>query len=507
MSEFFRVLGEVLNLQNLLMINIGVAVGTIVGAMPGLNKLIGITLLLPFTYKLDSLPAIMLLLGCYCAGSYGGSITAILINTPGTGAAMPTMIDGYPMAQQGRAGDALKAALVASTFGGIFSAACLAFLAPVISAFAKNFHSADYFSLCLFGLFLVVSISGENVLKGLLMAGLGLLISTVGIDTMDGISRFMFGRVELLAGIPSICVMMGAFAVGNCYLKCFKRENSTMEMGVEYKKSTISSFRLIKENFFLLLRSSAIGAFIGAVPGTGGAIASYIGYNVQVSSAKSDEERKSYGKGNIKGVLAPESANNGVCGATLIPMLTLGIPGDNAVAVMGAALMLHGITPGPALFTENRFWVYCLMVGLFIVNIFMLAQGAAFVRAFANVARVPMTIMIPCIFIICTVGGFTSRQYLFDLIIVFAFSVLGYVLRRCGYPLQPMTIGIVLGSLCERNLRRALVISEGSISIFFTRPISLVLLIVSFLSLFWPTIKRQINKRKKNKQNAAAQAG
>ena len=504
MSDFFRVLGEVLSLQNLLMINIGVAVGTVIGAMPGLNKLIGITLLLPFTYSLDSLPAIMLLLGCYCAGSYGGSITAILINTPGTGAAMPTMIDGYPMAQQGRAGDALKAALVASTFGGIFSAICLAFFAPIISAFARNFHSADYFSLCLFGLFLVVSISGKNVLKGLLMAGLGLLISTVGIDKMDGISRFMFGRVELLAGIPSICVMMGAFAVGNCFMKCYKRENSTMEAGAEFKKSTISTFKMIKENFFLLLRSSAIGAFIGAVPGTGGAIASYIGYNVQVGSAKNEEERKSYGHGNIKGVLAPESANNGVCGATLIPMLTLGIPGDNAVAVMGAALMLHGITPGPALFTENRFWVYCLMVGLFIVNIFMLAQGAAFVRAFANIARVPMTIMIPCILIVCTVGGFTARQYLFDLVIILVFSILGYILRRLGFPLQPMTIGIVLGSLCESNFRRALVISDGKYSIFFTRPISLILLIVSVLSLFWPTFKRYLAKRKKAKAGQAA---
>ena len=499
MSEFFKVALELIEPLNLLTMNIGVFVGIIIGALPGLNPVIGITLLLPFTYTLNSVPAILLLLGCYCGATYGGSITAILINTPGTGAAMATMLDGYPMAQRGRAGDALKAALVGSTFGGIFSCLCLMFLAPVISSFALNFHSADYFSLCLFGLCMVVSISGDDILKGLIMAGIGLLISTVGIDSTTGMPRFMFGRMELLAGIPTICVMMGAFALGNCYMKCFKRESSTVQSGLEYQKATVKTFSLIRENFWLLLKSSALGAFIGAVPGTGAAVASYMSYNIQVSTEKSEEEKKTYGQGNIKGVLAPESANNGVTGATLIPMLTLGIPGDNCVAIMGAALILHGITPGPALFTEQRFWVYCLMGGLLLVNIFMLIQGSALVRAFANVSKLPMTILIPCIMIFCVVGVFTSRQYLFDVFMIILFSVMGYFLRRCGFPLQPMTIGLVLGNLCESNLRRALVINDGSISVFFTRPISLLLLVACVVCLFYPRLKKMWqSKRAKN---------
>lgn len=496
MSEFISVALELIQLENLLSMNIGMFVGIIVGALPGLNPVIGITLMLPFTYTLESVPAILLLLGVYCGATYGGSITAILINTPGTGAAMATMIDGYPLAQQGRAGDALKAALVASTFGGILSCFCLIFLAPAISSFALNFHSADYFSLCLFGLCMVVSISGDSILKGLIMAGIGLLISTVGIDTIDGIPRFMFGKIELLAGIPTICVMMGAFALGNCYTKCFNRESGTVRSDVQYQKATVKTFPMVIKNFWLLLRSALMGSFIGAVPGTGAAVASYMSYNVLVSSEKNEEEKKTYGNGNIKGVLAPEAANNGVTGATLIPMLTLGIPGDNCVAIIGSALILHGITPGPTLFRDHPFWVYCLMGGLLLVNIFMLIQGSYLVKAFANISKLPMTILIPCIMVFCVVGVFTSRQYLFDVFLIIGFSVMGYFLRRCGFPLQPMTIGLVLGQLAEQNFRRALIIADGDASIFFTRPISLALLIICVVCLFWPRLKKLLAARK-----------
>ncbi|WP_409967392.1 tripartite tricarboxylate transporter permease [Bengtsoniella intestinalis] len=496
MQEFTNVALELVQPINLFLMNIGLAVGVTVGALPGLNPVIAITLLLPFTYALDSIGAILLLLGAYCGSIYGGSITAILINTPGTGSAMATMIDGYPLAQQGRAGDALKSALVASVFGGIFSCICLIFFAPTISSFALQFHSADYFSLCLFGLCMVVSVSGGNICKGLITAGIGLLISSIGIDTMDGIARFTFGKLELLAGIPVICVMMGAFALGNVFIKCYNQEKRIVSDGLEFQKPTVKVLPLIRENLLLLIRSSALGSFIGAVPGTGGSLAAYMSYNIQVSSAKTEEEKASYGKGNIQGVMAPESANNAITGATLIPMLTLGIPGDGVVAVIASALFIHGISPGPSLFTENPFWVYCLMGGLLVINIFMFLQGSFFIKAFANVTKLPMVILLPSIVMLCVVGAYTARQYIFDVTLIMVFGLLGYILHRLDFPLQPMTIGIVLGALCERNFRRALIINDGSLSIFFTRPLSLFFLFICVFSLLYPQIKKYMKNKK-----------
>ncbi len=482
-----EILTGIITLNNLLMMNFGVAAGIIIGAMPGLSAVLAITILLPFTFGMSSLPAIYLLLGAYCGAIYGGSITAILINTPGTPNAIATALDGYPLTRKGRAGDALKCALVGSTFGGIISCLALMFFAPIIASAALKFGPAEYFSLCLFGLCVVVGVSGVSVIKGVVMIGLGLLISTVGIDAIEGVARFTFGRSELLPGLTSAAVMLGVFAISEILVKSHSQDETfAIDTPV---KSTAIKLKEIFVHWKTMIRASLFGVTIGAVPGTGGAIAAFLSYNVAQNSSKNPEE---FGKGSIEGVLAAETANNAVTGATLIPLLTLGVPGDVCMAVMLGALTMQGITPGPRLFTDDMFWVYCLMGGLMLINFFLFVQGKFFIRGFTKITKVPSNILVPAIMIFCVLGGFAARNYFFDVFIVLLFGFIGYWIKRFGYPIAPLAIGMVLGQLAETNLRRAMVISKGDISTFFTKPISLVFLIVSALALLWPLIKKSI---------------
>lgn len=478
-------LAEILAPLNLLMMNVGLASGIIIGALPGLSVLLAITVLLPFTFGMSSLPGMFLLLGAYCGATYGGSITAILINTPGTPNAAATVLDGYPMAQKGQAGNALKAALVGSTFGGLISCVALIFIAPIIAQFALKFGPPEYFSLCVFGLSVVIAVGGDSVIKGIVMAGVGLLLSTVGIDPIDGASRFRFGRSELLGGITVAALMLGVFAIGEILNKSYTGEKGNGK-ALEFQKATVKIRELLR-HWWTMLRSSFLGVFIGAVPGTGGAIAAFLSYNITKSSSKHPEE---FGEGCIEGVLAPETANNAVTGATLIPLLTLGVPGDTGMAVLFGALTMQGITPGPSLFTEDKFWVYCIMGGLVLINLFMFLQGQVFLRLFVNVTRVPVEVLIPCIMIFCSLGGFAVRSLMFDVAIVMIFGFIGYWLKRFNYPIAPLAIALVLGPLTETNLRRAIILSKGSISIFFTRPISLAFLIVALAMLMLPLLRK-----------------
>lgn len=480
---------EILAPFNLLMMNLGVAAGIIIGALPGLSVILAITVLLPFTFGMSSLPGMFLLLGAYCGATYGGSITAILINTPGTPNAAATVLDGYTLAQKGRAGDALKAALVGSAFGGLFSCLALMFLAPMIAQFALNFGPAEYFSLCIFGLSVVIAISGKDIIKGIVMAGMGLLLSTVGIDPIEGISRFRFGRSELLGGITTAALLLGVFAVGEILTKSYTNEKGN-DAVVSYQKATVKIRDMFKY-WWTMLRSAVLGSFIGAVPGTGGAIAAFLSYNITKSSSKTPEK---FGQGSVEGVLAPETANNAVTGAALIPLLTLGVPGDAGMAVLFGALTMQGVIPGPALFTEDKFWVWCIMGGLVLINIFMFFQGNVFLRLFVNVTRVPVEVLIPCIMIFCTLGGFSVRNLVFDIAIVMICGLFGYWLKRFGYPLSPLVIALVLGSLTETNLRRAMVLSKGSVSIFFTKPLSLVFLAIAITVLLIPLFKNRSQK-------------
>lgn len=491
-----EILSGIFNLSSFLMMNIGIAVGVIIGAMPGLNVIFAVAVLMPLTFDLPSISGVLLLLGAYCGAMYGGSITAILLNTPGTPASVATSFDGYPMAQKGHAGDALKIALWGSGFGGIFSAVVLLVLAPTVAKLILHVGSPEYFSLCVFGLFAAVGIAGEgNAIKGVVMAFLGLLLSTVGMDTFQGTGRYVFGEARLLAGLKAAVIMLGTYALSEVlvksreiYVGMYKDEVPK----VTFKKASVKVKAILK-HWKILIKSSVIGCVVGAVPGTGGAIAAMFAYTETRRVSKTPED---FGSGSEEGIIASETANNAVTGATLIPLFTFGIPGDAAVAVLLSALTMQGITVGTQLFTGGNPWIYIIMGGLILINIFMLVQGSLFIKAFANVTRIPLGIILPIVTILCLIGTFAISNSMFDIKIMLVFGLLGFLMKRFRFPIPPLTIGLVLGNLMESNLRRSLLLSGGSFSIFVTRPFSLIILIIAFASLFYPLIRSAVKKRK-----------
>lgn len=485
------ILQTLFTLENFIWMNIGLAGGIIVGALPGLTGTMAMALLLPLTYGLGSVPGMMLLLGVYAGGIYGGSITAILINTPGTPASAATTLDGYPMAKKGRALTALHLALAASTIGGLFSVFVLLFAAPPIASFALKFGPPEYFALALFGLTIIASVGGKSQIKGLLMGFVGLLISCIGIDPMDGVNRFTFGINRMAGGIDTIPVLIGLFAITEIMAKARDMYKDTGE-AVKVGKEKISIKDVFKYKM-TMLKSSLIGVFIGAVPGTGAAISSFLAYNEAKRSSKHPEE---YGQGSEESVVACETANNAVTGATLIPLLTLGIPGDTNTAVLLGALTMQGIVAGPQLFTQQRVWVYSIMIGLIFVNIFMYLQGRLFIRGFVNITHIPADTLVPILVILCVIGAFAIDYSVFNAIFMVGVGIFGYFMTKLGMPLTPMVIGLVLGKLCESNLRRALIVSKGNWATFFTSPISLCFILLSLFMLFFPYIKKHILAKK-----------
>ena len=490
--NIMTVLGNVLAPMSLLWMNIGLAAGIIIGALPGLTGTMGIALLLPLTYGMSSIHGMMLLLGVYCGGIYGGSITAILINTPGTPASAATSLDGYPMAQQGHAKRALHDALAASMIGGLISCIILLTCAPMVAKFALNFGAREYFALSLFGLTIIASVGGKSVLKGLLMGFAGLLLGCVGIDSLEGVSRFTFGNNYLTGGFNIIPVLIGLFAITEIMTKS-RDINKAVGTTVAVEEEKVSFADVLRYNI-VLLKSSVIGAFIGAVPGTGAAIASFLAYNEAHRTSKHPEE---YGMGSEEGLVACESSNNAVTGATMIPLLTLGIPGDTNTAVLLGALTMQGIQPGPMLFTKQANWVYSIMIGMVLINLFMYLQGRLFVRGFSNITKISTKIMVPCLVVLCVIGAYAIKYNTFNAAAMVVIGVIGYLLKKLDFPLTPMVIGLVLGNLCESNMRRALLLSRGNWLTFFQSPIACVFLALAVFMLFFPMIRDALANKKK----------
>lgn len=489
---------RIFTLNNLLMMNIGVAVGIVIGAMPGLSVAFAVTVLMTMTYHMNSLAAMYLLLGAYCGGLYGGSMTATLINTPGTANAVCTAIEGYPLARQGRAGDALKLALVASTIGGLFSCFVLLFLAPQLSKVILQIRSPEYFALCTFGILASIGLEGNsfnNIIKGLLSGLFGLILACVGTDPVFGTIRLSFGSYYMLSGIQVVSSMLGAYALSQVLINSydvFVKGDDQLKVP-KFTKATLR-MRDILKHWRVILKSSIIGAIVGAVPGTGGAESAMIAYNEAKRSSKHPEE---FSNGSIEGILAAESANNATSGGSMIPMLTLGIPGDTVMAILLSALTMQGITPGANLFSRGNFWVYAVMGGLFVINIFMFIQGNAFLKAFARVAEIPQSIMTPCIIVMCLLGAFAINNNIFECFVMIAFGIIGFFMRKYGFSVTPLCIALVLGKLFETNLRRSLILSKGNPLVFFTRPISCTILLLSFFMLFFPIINNYLHTRKR----------
>ena len=467
--------GLLFTLENILWINIGVFIGSVFAAIPGLSVILCVILFLPVTYSMMAIPGMMFLLGIYCAGGYGGSVSAILINTPGTPHAAATMLDGHPLSEQGRTKAALKIALYASTFGGVFSALMLLFLGPQVAKVAAQLGTAEYFMVCVFGLTIIAGVSGKSMIKGLISACLGLLISCVGSDPMTSYDRFTFGISRLYLGLDLAICLIGLFALVEIMAKAERRLDRLNLDTTQIKDDGVITKAEYKRIARPVLISSIIGVLVGIIPGTGASEASWFSYNTAKNMSKHPEE---FGHGSVEGVAAAESANNAVTGATLIPLLTLGIPGDGTVAIMLSALMINGLNPGLSLFTTQGDIMYAIMLGLILVNIFMCLQGKFLTTLFAKVVSIPQEILTPIIVIFCFAGAYSVNGNYFDVGVSLIFGVLAWVLRKLELPPVPILLGLVLGSMTETNFRRALLISNGSPSIFFSSVYCIIFLVL-----------------------------
>ncbi|MBP8717704.1 MAG: tripartite tricarboxylate transporter permease [Candidatus Atribacteria bacterium] len=484
----------VLHPSRFLFLLFGVVGGIIVGAIPGLTGSVGIILLLPFVYYLDPPTAINMLCGMFCGSMYGGSISAILISTPGTPSAAATVFDGYPLALKGEAGKAIGVATIASAIGGLISTFCLMFIAPQLARIALKFGPEEYFALMIFGLTIIASVAGKSLVKGLIAGFFGLLVATVGLDPVTGYARFSFNIPNLMRGFSTLPVLVGLFAVSEVFIQF---ENQILKERVIHPEQKITnvlpSFQEFKRLLTVIIPSSFLGVFIGIVPGTGGTIASFLAYN-EVKRWSKDPE--SFGKGNILGVAAPEAANNGTTGGAMVPLLSLGIPGDAVTAVMLGALILIGIRPGPLLFKEHPEIINPIFAGMFLANVVFLILGLLCVRLFPKVLKTPDSILFPVIFVLCFLGAFSLSNTVYDMLIALVFGIIGYIMRKNDFPVAPVVLGVILGPIVEDELGRALIISHGNWRVLFQSPIAIFFYVISILSLLY-SLKRQFPVPKK----------
>lgn len=489
--------GLLFTLENIVWINVGVFIGSVFAAIPGLTVILCVILFLPFTYQMTAIPGMMFLLGIYCAGGYGGSVSAILINTPGTPHAAATMLDGHPLSKQGRTKAALKIALYASTFGGVFSALMLLFLGPQVARVAAQLGTAEYFMVCLFGLTIIAGVSGKSMIKGVISACIGLLLSCVGADPMTGYDRLTFGVGRLYLGLDLAVCLIGLFALVEILAKAELKPDALHLDAKKMEDNGVITKEEYKRMARPVLLSSLIGSLVGIIPGTGASEASWFSYNTAKNMSKHPEE---FGHGSVEGIAAAESANNAVTGATLIPLLTLGIPGDGTVAIMLSALMINGLNPGLSLFTTDGDIMYAIMLGLILVNLFMLLQGKFLTRLFAKVVSIPQEILTPIIVIFCFAGAYSVNKNYFDVKVALVFAVIAWVLRKLDMPAVPILLGMVLGNMTETNFRRALLISNGSPAIFFSSIYCIIFLVLIVVAV--GTIVRGKLKERKAAQAA-----
>ncbi|MBE5994680.1 MAG: C4-dicarboxylate ABC transporter permease [Paenibacillaceae bacterium] len=480
MDVLVSALGHLLTLQNFILMNVGVFVGIIFGAIPGMSGNLGITVFLPFTFQMGAVPALLMLCGIFFGSNFGGSISAILINTPGTNGACATLLDGFPMAKKGHPLKALDMALIASTFGGLISALSLLLFSPQISKIALNFGAPEYFALALFGLSIIASVSGDSILKGLVSGAIGMIVASVGIDSISGLTRFTFGKVKMYNGIKMIAVLLGVYAIAQLIGRVNGNDKGgqASSLVVEKGKKDRVTLAEVKSTAPVMLKSSVIGSIIGAIPGTGSAIAAYIAYNEAKRTAKPEEH---FGEGELRGIAAPESANNGATASCLIPLLTLGIPGDAVAATLMGAFTMHGLVVGPKLFQDSGPIIYAMMIGCVIAQLFMYTQGRYLMPVFVKITHIPQDLLTALLMVICCAGAFAIANTVFDVHVMLLFGVIAYVMSKFDFPAVPIVLGMVLGPIAESNLRNALTMSNGSWSIFIKRPICLGFIILTFV--------------------------
>ena len=461
---------------NLLYVALGVLTGTIIGALPGLGPSATIALLLPITYGLSPEAAIIMLAGIYYGSMYGGRIPSILLQLPGDASAVVTVFDGYPMAQQGRAGPALGITAIASFIGGTIAIVGLTFLAPLMATIALGFGPPEYMALAMLGILLVTSLGTNSFVKSLIVASFGLLLATIGQDPISGVGRFNFGVTSLLSGLDFVAIAMGLFGVGEIL---YNLEREPTVSSVTSRISNIwPTMRDWAEAKGSILRGSVLGFFIGIMPGGGGVVSSLASYALEKRRAR-DSAR--FGKGAIEGVAGPEAANNSSSVSTFIPLLTLGIPSNVVLALIFGALLVQGITPGPQLINDNPTIFWGVIASMYIGNLMLLLLNIPLIGVFVQLLRVRTGILAPIAILITMVGVFSVNNNLFDMWVVLVFGLLGYVMRKTGFEPGPLVLAFVLGPLLEQSFRQSLLISNGSLSVFFTRPVSATILGIAIL--------------------------
>ena len=475
-------------LENLLFEFAGVVIGIIFGALPGFSATMGVAVFVPFSYVLEPGAAMLLLSGVYCGGVYGGSIPAVLIGIPGTPASVPTSLEGRAMVREGKSGEALAMVTFASAFGGFFSSIALLLFAPLLAIVALKVGPPEQMMIAIFGLSVVSMLSVGNMMKGLFVGFITLLIATVGQDPMLGFPRFTFGTFQLTGGFETVSVLIGLFSLP----EVFKMLESTKE---SEKTSMVSKMRLnlkaLPSNGINLIRSTLVGIAIGIIPAAGPDIASFLAYNEAKKASKHPDE---FGHGSVEGIIASESANNGVTGGSLIPLLTLSIPGSAPAAIFLGAMIIHGLRPGPLLFTQHAGTVYTLLVGFAVINIMIFFVGWFFCKWAGKILVIPKQILAVVIVALATVGSFSIQQNMMDVFTMYIAGIIGYFMLKYDYPLSPVALGLLLGPMLEESITLTNTMYDNFFMIF-TRPLTNVFVVFIFVSLFWPLIKKQLKKR------------
>lgn len=481
--------GVALQPENLGLAFIGALMGTIVGVLPGIGPVGGIAILLPLAFKLPPASALIMLTALYYGTMYGGSTTSILMNVPGEASSVATAFDGYQMALQGRAGPALAIAAVGSFIAGTLSTIALTLFSPPLATLGLRFGPPEYFALMVFGLSSVSSLAGRSLTKALLSMGFGLMLATVGIDLVTGVPRYTFGIPYLLDGIDFVVVVIGLFAISEV-LASVEEARGAMRMPISLERIWLS-LRDFTDSFWAIVRGSAIGFYIGILPAAGATIASFLSYSVEKQIAK-DPGR--FGRGDIRGVAAPESANNAAAVGNMIPMLSLGIPGSSTTALMLGALLVLNVVPGPTMFQKHADVVWGLVASMYVSNFILLILNLPLVGLFVRILRIPERVLLPLILAVCVVGTYAVNFSAFDLLVMVALGLVAYYMRLNDYPMGPAVLGLVLGDLMEQNLRRSLIMSNGSPAIFATRPISAAFLLLAAFTLVAPALLSSLRR-------------
>ncbi|WP_239534115.1 tripartite tricarboxylate transporter permease [Thalassobacillus pellis] len=482
---------------NIMWIVIGGFLGTVVGMLPGLGPATAVAVLIPITFSMNPVSAIILMAAIYYGAMYGGSRSSILLNTPGDGSAIAATFDGYPMAQKGQAGPALAISAVASFIGGIMAVFGFLFLAEPLANFALKFGPAEYFLLMLLTLSAIVALSVGKMVKGFLAMMIGLALATVGIDTQTGVYRFTMGIPHFSDGIDFLIVIIGVYAIGEVlynFLNIDQQKKEKKKVGkVWFSKDQW------KRSKWPIIRSGPIGFLIGVLPGAGGTIASMIGYTTQKQLAKNPEE---YGEGAVEGLAAPESSNNAASVGAMIPLLTMGIPGSGTTAVMLGALIMLGLRPGPLLFEQQPDTVWALINSMFIGNIALVIINILLVGLLVKILDTPAKVLYPIIVLLAFIGTYTLSYSTIDFFLLLIFGVFGLFMKVLDFPIAPLVLALIVGADMEQNFRMAVLSSSGSLGIFFSSGVSIALMILTILSLCYPLIIKLVNKKRNNKNSA-----